>query len=342
MIARTLRAARAFSIACWCLLVTAVQTAAQDGAADDRLRAASIVVLRAAVIEGVDPRVGAFVDQRLEAELSSQGLSVYGAARGTAALQRLGVSGTPSLADQWRAAEHLRTDYALHAVVGARDGRYTLGASLACRDGRGPFFVRGHARHGEIGRVLAEMVTALLAQARVPGRVQAPVSAQVKASTAQARPPERLPPKAERTTRAPHHVRFASHNALTLGTTEDSFLNLTLAARVDYKWNDVVALGAGLGYANLEGERRRVKSTLTFVQLECRAALHETGLYVPLRLLLGYLQANGSVVRTSIGITLPVTDRLELTLDAVAPTFYMTPDGVLPALSSGFELALEL
>jgi hypothetical protein len=135
---------------------------------------------------------------------------------------------------------------------------------------------------------------------------------------------------------------LASHNTLALGTTRDSFVNVTLGGRVDYVFEDIVALGAGLAYANLQGERQRAKSALSFAQLECRAKLHDTGLYLPVRLLVGYLHANGSVVRTSIGITLPIARGLELTIDAIAPTFYMTRERVLPALSTGLEVALAL
>ena len=86
----------------------------------------------------------------------------------------------------------------------------------------------------------------------------------------------------------------------------------------------------------------RAQNVLPYAQIEQRIALSESGWAIPLRVALGYLPRNGVYLRISSGVAVPLTDRADLVLDLLGPTFLQTPDKTLFALAFGVEASVEL
>jgi hypothetical protein len=102
-------------------------------------------------------------------------------------------------------------------------------------------------------------------------------------------------------------------------------------------------LGLYAGYANLRGRDGRAQNMLFYLQGEDRIRLGEgTDLTIPLRFALGYLPFNGPFVRISAGLNLPITERIELGIDLIAPTFWVIPSGVAVSANFGLELIYRL
>jgi len=133
---------------------------------------------------------------------------------------------------------------------------------------------------------------------------------------------------------------LAQHDVLALGTHENTFVNASFGARVDYAVTPSLRIGMELAYANLEGQAGRAHSVLGLLQFEGRAAIDQHW-SVPVRIALGHLASNGAVLRLASGIALKLTSRIELVLE-VAPTLFSTEDGVYPAVGPGLELNVAL
>ena len=297
------------------------------------------VVLLPSTSAGVDPLVGRFVDRALQRVSEARGYAVSLDAPQARA---------PSLLVMWNRVHQLRGEHALHASVGARDGQYVVTLRIASRDGSGP-------RHGEITAGQRELeasvarwveatlpAPALRAQPlAAPSATPTPTHAPVPAATP-APPPTVQPPKAEprNADRDEPSFRLSLRDELVLGLGEDDFLGVLVGPGADYRLGGALWLGLRFAYANLPGREQRAEASLWYLQLEQRAAL-SARLAVPLRLGLGYLAANGSVLRLSSGIAIDAGHGVGVSLDLLAPTFWVTPDRTLFSMDLGLEASLS-
>ena len=100
----------------------------------------------------------------------------------------------------------------------------------------------------------------------------------------------------------------------------------------------------GFSSAVLRGKDGRAHNILTYLQIEDRVRISSASdITIPLRLGIGYLPFNGPVVRFSAGLNLPVSSRVELQLDVLAPTFWILPnEQTAVSLNPALELIVRL
>jgi hypothetical protein len=297
---------------------------------------------------GVDPVVGRYVSQTMRTTAAELGYAVLTPDESVAAAQAVRMPYPPAPADLWRATWAARAARGVFARVWAERGQYVVELTVASADGGGPFAARGGASAQDlvatVGRLTREALpppdvsTAPQAQpvpgAQLPG-AQLP-GAQVAAS-AEAPSQPSTPPRRRRG-RARRWV-FATQLDLAFGASRDFFFNALLGARLDYRITPDIRLGAYFGYANLRGKDGRASNLLVLAQVEDRVRVSSgTDVRVPLRLGVGYLPKNGPVVRLAAGIGFPVSNRVELTFDLLAPTFWVIPGRTVISLDVGVEV----
>jgi hypothetical protein len=299
------------------------------------------VVLVASTSSGVDPSVRSFVDRVLQRACEARG---YGVRMEAAPPDGRG----PDVLLLWNRVHALHAEHALHAAVSARDGRYVVVLAIASRDGSGPRRGEVTAGQRELQAALAKWVQATL-PAPAPRAPDPDLDADpdpdpdpdpdARRPTPHAPPPT---PDAPLPTPvpAPPSWRLSLRDELVLGLGEDDFVGVLVGAGADYRIGGATWLGLRLVYANLPGRDRRVQASLWYAQLEQRVELHRR-VGVPLRLGLGYLAANGSVLRLSAGLALELGSGVGLHLDLLAPTFWVTPDRTLFSASLGAEASLR-
>jgi len=229
-------------------------------------------------------------------------------------------------------------------------------------DGTGPFFARGNSGAED----LHEVVDGLLRQALpLPERWDAEAAAHyAQGSVAGAAPSVTTTPPTTGPTASPfvpvggQGLRLESHRrshrpsrrfdlALSteaaVGTSSDHFYNHLIGARLDLRITTEILLGAYIGYANLTGRDGRAQNILFYLSGENRIRLGDgTDLTIPLRFAIGYLPFNGPFVRLSAGLNLPISDRVELGIDLIAPTFWVIPYGVAVSADFGLEVIYRL
>lgn len=126
------------------------------------------------------------------------------------------------------------------------------------------------------------------------------------------------------------------------GTSSDFYYNHLLGARIDYRITPDLRIGAYLGYANLRGRDGRVGNMLMYVQIEDRVRITPTSpLRIPLRAGLGYLPFNGPVIRLAAGLAIPLSRRVDLEFDLLAPTIWLVPDRTLVSLDVSAEVSVK-
>ncbi len=290
---------------------------------------------------GVDPVVGQYVSQTMRATALELGYSVLTPEESVAAARRVRMPYPPAPADLWRATWSAQAARGAFARVWAYRGQYVVELTVASADGGGPFFARGSASAQE----LVATVARLTREAMPPPGVSTAPSAQTAPSTPPTTAPGTpgmveagTPPRRRRHGRARRWV-LAVQTDLAFGASRDFFFNALLGARIDYRITPDIRLGAYLGYANLRGKDGRASNLLMMAQIEDRVRISSgTDVRVPLRLGIGYLPGNGPVVRLAAGIGFPISNRVELTFDILAPTFWVIPDRTVVSL----DLAVEL
>ncbi len=248
----------------------------------------------------------------------------------------------------------------IFARVWAQDGRYVIEIMVASMDGSGPFFARGTSGAQDLHSVVDTLLRQALptperwdAQAAerymsgepaIPGAtpaVMAPsgtptVFAPVVTGGSDFRPRRR----SHRPTR---RFDLALSTEAAIGTGSDRFYNHLVGARLDLRITTEIMLGVYAGYANLRGRDGRAQNMLFYLQAEDRIRLGEsTDWTIPLRFSLGYLPFNGPFVRISAGLNVPVSERVELGIDLLAPTFWVIPGGVAVSVDVGLEVIYRL
>ena len=142
---------------CWSFAFAA---SAQDSPAS-----APKLLLVPAAAQGVDPVVSGFVDRGLQRSADQGGY--VRVAENTAAATAVPADPTvvPSMVELWQRVHVSGADYAALMVVSARDGRYALELRVACRDGRGPFYLHASASNVELEQIAGRLLLQGLALA---------------------------------------------------------------------------------------------------------------------------------------------------------------------------------
>jgi hypothetical protein len=290
----------------------------------------------------VDPAVARFVDRALQHGSEALGYAVV--------LDVAPPEGSrPDVVARWNRVHQLGVEHSLHATVRARAGLYVVTLQIASRDGSGPRRGEISAGQRELEPDVARWVETTLPRpgtahpAPVPAATSPAATAPNPRATAAptAAPAPATPPSASVDgSRDEPDFRLSLRDELVLGLGEDPFVGVLVGAGLDYRLDDPLWLGLRFVYANLPGRHERAQSSLWYLQLEHLTELN-TRIAVPLRAGLGYLAGNGSVLRLSSGIAIDVGRGVGLTLDLLAPTFWVTPDRTLFSMSLGLDASLS-
>jgi hypothetical protein len=262
----------------------------------------------------VDRAAGAFVTDVLREAVASLGFQVIPTQELYTAARDLALSFPPSPEGIYQLEEALRAPVAVTAEVRAARRRYLV--RLRVRVAVEPEErVRDlSAGQFELGDAIREALPALL----VPPRT--PVASAPEAPQAPVR-------RARRLRVHPRRWELGGGLDLAFGPGRDSFVNVMLAARVAYYVSDRLGFTGSLSYANLRGRQGRVSNALILVGVETAVDLvPQSRIFIPLRLELGYLPANGPVVRVTAGLSFPLARRVRLELDLVSPTLWVLPE----------------
>jgi hypothetical protein len=305
-----------------------------------------VAVLDAVAI-GVDPVIGSAVTEELRRTAGELGYAPTDAVATRSAVGQVGLAGAPTAADVLHVAKRLGAARGVSAVVTARGGRYVVRVQVASADGRGPWSAQGDAGAGDLRAVVDRLLrSALPAPSAAPPPTPAP-PAPAPAAPAAPRPPRSpgmpppprpVPPPRPRFDR----FRLAIQTEGAIGVS-GRFYNHLAGARLDYRFTPDVAAGAYVAYANLKGKDGRASNVLTLLMVDYRVRLSHSGaLQLPLRYGIGYLPKNGPVMRASLGLGYSVSDSVDLVLDAVAPTLWVSGDKTVFSMDIGAEVSFTL
>ncbi|MCU0672030.1 MAG: hypothetical protein MUE69_04460 [Myxococcota bacterium] len=324
-----------------------------DPATDPATVPVALVIDAAAY--GVDPVVGQHVSQRMRLTAEEMGYVVVSPEATIAAAQRMRMPYPPGPADLWRVTYVARARRGAFARVWAHQGRYVFEISVASLDGTGPFFARGTSGADDLHQVVAELTR----QAMPPTDRWDAEGYQRYATAPAARPAPTTPPtptvtpmvpgsrlvveRRRRDNRPGRRFDLALQTEIGIGV-DDQFVNALVGGRFGVRITKTIAVGVTLQYANLRGRGERVSNILPMILVENRVRIsRRLDLTVPLRFAIGYLPFNGPVVRFSAGLNLPVSSRVELQLDVLAPTFWILPnEQTAVSLNPALELIVRL
>ncbi|MEM6533981.1 MAG: hypothetical protein AAF654_15290 [Myxococcota bacterium] len=319
--------------------------------------ALSLIVVDAAPY-GVDPVVGRHVSNRIRHTARQMGYRVQSPRDTVAAAGRLRMSFPPAPADLWRVTYISGSHRGAFARVWAHEGRYVIEVVVASLDNTGPFFARGTALAGDLHQVVDRLVREALPEPRLfdeeayrftvaSGERRTESSSRTERGiVTQSLDDQDLTPL--ESGEAPEadigrRVNLAMSTESAIGTSDDAFYNHLAGMRFDYRVSRELLLGAYVGYANLRGRNGRVNNLLSYAQVEHRLRLSpRTRATLPLRFGIGYLPYNGPFIRLSAGVNLPLSDRVELGIDVLAPTFWVLSDRTAFSLNLGLELILRV
>ncbi|MCB9634150.1 MAG: hypothetical protein H6721_18670 [Sandaracinus sp.] len=304
---------------------------------------------------GVDPVVGQHVTRRMRMTAEEMGYVVVSPEDTVAAAQRVRMPYPPSPADLWRVTYVGRARRGAFARVWAHQGRYVFELSVASLDGSGPFFARGTSGAEDLHEVVAQLMRQAMPSPDVwnaEGYQRYAVAPE--ATPAPTTPPEPLqirPPgssrvvieRRRRDNRPGRRFDLALQTEVAIGA-DDRFTNLLLGGRLGVRITKTIGVGVQFFYANLRGRGERVNNVLPMLMVENRIRIsRRLDLTVPLRFSIGYLPYNGPVVRFSAGLNVPLSSRVELQADILAPTFWILPeDRTAVSLNPALELIVRL
>jgi hypothetical protein len=324
-----------------------------DPATDPATVPVALVIDAAAY--GVDPVVGQHVSQRMRLTAEEMGYVVVSPEATIAAAQRMRMPYPPGPADLWRVTYVARARRGAFARVWAHQGRYVFEIRVASLDGTGPFFARGTSGAEDLHQVVAELTR----QAMPPTDRWDAEGYQRYATAPAARPAPTTPPaptvtpmvpgsrlvieRRRRDNRPGRRFDLALQTEIGIGV-DDQFVNALVGGRFGVRITKTIAVGLTFQYANLRGRGERVNNFLPMILVENRVRIsRRLDLTVPLRFAIGYLPFNGPVVRFSAGLNLPVSSRVELQLDVLAPTFWILPnEQTAVSLNPALELIVRL
>jgi hypothetical protein len=135
----------------------------------------------------------------------------------------------------------------------------------------------------------------------------------------------------------PVGMRLAVQTEGAIGVYPGDFYNHFVGARLDLVFSPHVSFGGYLGYVNLKGKDGRAHNLLPYAQVEYMFGTPGR-LRVPLRFASGYLTNNGPVVRLSGGVAFPLTPKIDLVTEVLAPMIWMTGDQMVISMNLAAEL----
>ena len=327
--------------------------------ADGEGAAPADATLRLLVIDaaphGVAPVVGQHVTERMRLTAQEMGYEVVDPMATVSAAQRMQMPYPPSPADLWRVTYVGRSERGAFAKVWAHGGRYVFEITVASLDGSGPFFARGTSGAEDLHEVVARLTREALPDpstydAAEAARYAQPNSAQVPATpTAAAEfprpaPRDRVRIAQRRVSRRPaRRWDVALQTEAAFGTSSEFFYNHLIGLRLGFRITHTLHLGLYGAYANLRGRGQRESNLLPMLQLTNRIRVsRRSDLTVPIRASVGYLPFNGPVIRLAAGLNYPVSDKVEIGVDLLVPTFWFVDDQVQISLNVGLELIYRL
>jgi hypothetical protein len=281
---------------------------------------------------GVDPSAAVNVTAELRRTAEALGYSVLAADAARTAVARLQTAGAVS---SDRASELTRSVGARHGIfasLGSTGTAYVVELQVVQAGGGPPASARGTASSTDLARATDRLLRSALPPA--PALVSPPPDAPAPAEAPEAEP--------ERSSESSRYGkwRLAAQTEAAIGIGGNEFYNHLAGARFDHRFTRRVALGAYLGYVNLKGKEGRAHNALGYALVEYRIPLGSGPLAIPLRYGIGYLPRNGPFMRTSAGLGISVSDSVDLVLDLVAPTFWVTYDQTVVSMDLAAEFAL--
>jgi hypothetical protein len=305
---------------------------------------------------GVDPVVGQHVTRRMRMTAEEMGYVVVSPEDTVAAAQRVRMPYPPSPADLWRVTYVGRARRGAFARVWAHQGRYVFELSVASLDGSGPFFARGTSGAEDLHEVVAQLTRDALPAveqwdaegytryALAPTATPAPTTPPAPTAGVVPAPGSRVVIERRRRDNRPgRRFDLALQTEVGIGV-DDRFANVLVGGRVGVRITNTIAVGVQLAYANLRGRGERASNVLPMLMVENRIRIsRRSDITVPLRFAIGYLPFNGPVVRFSAGLNVPLSSRVELQADILAPTFWILPDErTAVSLNPALELIVRL
>jgi len=293
-------------------------------------------------LTGVDSRIGPPLQDQLIESGAQLGYAAVPRDRAEQAAAQVGLGQPAAMSELWRVLYLCQAQAGLYARVWAEDGQYVIEMTGALLDGRGPFVQRRHTDHLSFLQTVNALAHEVLPRPGLQGSEQAPP---VGTAAPAGSPATLFEPKAEdlqpeEPSPPVQRFGFAATAESAFGVGQGGFYNQLIGARVDVRLTHEIAVGAYLGYANLQGYQGRVGNLATYLQLEDRLRLGDrTKLRIPLRFGAGFVPRNGALIRFAAGLSMPVSDHIELGLDLLAPTLWILPEGELAA---SLSLALEI
>ena len=318
--------------------------------------ALSVIVIDAATY-GIDPIVGRVATDTLRRTAATLGYGVIDPAATVAAARSIRMAYPPTPADLWRATWTAQAHRGVFARIWAAEGRYVIEVAVASLDGSGPFFGRDTAGPDDLREVVARLLTSALPApgAWNPAGVPAPTTPTPVAGTPVVGGPTAASPHRAREELGhptgrdgrrwhrpePELRRFsmAIQTEASIGTSQGSFYNHFVGARLDVRILRDLMVGLYVAYVNLEGREQRASNFFFMIQGEDRIRLASgLDLTIPLRVGVGYLAFNGPVFRISAGLNYALSENWEIGVDLLAPTFYILADRAAVA----FDFALDV
>lgn len=303
-----------------------------------------VIVIDAATY-GIDPIVGRVATDTLRRTAATIGYGVIDPTATVAAARSIRMAYPPTPADLWRATWTAQAHRGVFARIWAAEGRYVIEVAVASLDGSGPFFGRDTAGPDDLREVVARLLTAALPppSAWNPAGVPPSTTPTAVAVTPTLGGPARATPHRARDELAhptgrdgrrwrrpePELRRFsvAIQTEASIGTSQGSFYNHFVGARLDVRILRDLMVGLYVAYVNLEGREERQSNFFVMIQGEDRIRLASgLDLTIPLRVGVGYLAFNGPVIRISAGLNYALSENWEIGVDLIAPTFYILAD----------------
>ncbi len=285
---------------------------------------------------GVDPAAAAIVTAELRRAAEALGYAVVAADAARAAVARLQTSGGVS---SDRAAELTRSVAARDGIFArlSSDGRvYIVELQVVSSQGGPPAAAHAFTNAADLAQTSAKLLVSVLPRAPAPAPVPAPAVAAPPVATA----PDRQPSPSPESSRY-GKWRVALQTEAAFGIGGNDFYNHLAGARLDHRFTRRAALGGYVGYANLKGKEGRAHNVLSYAMVEYRIPIGSGTFGVPLRYGIGYLPKNGPFMRTSAGIGLAASEQIEIVLDLLAPTVWLTHDEAVVSLDLAAEVALS-
>jgi len=312
-------------------------------------RSRQVIVVDAAPY-GIDPVVGRHVTDQLRQTASEMGYLVLSPEATILAAQKLQMPYPPAPADLFRVSWVSRSDRGVFARVWAQGGQYVVELTVASTDGTGPFVARASTGapelHATVDRLLRDTLPPVgawdldgaerlrTAHPVTPAVVGPPAGVLIRQTTAEERRRARIPER---------RWDLALRPEVAIGTSDGGFTNAMFGGKVSFRITSDVLVGAYVGYANLQGRDQRVSNLLFYGLVEDRIRLSpRLPLFLPLRFVGGYLPYNGPFIQLAAGLAYGLSDRFEIGVDILSPTFWFLPDQRAFSLDIAIELVARL